>query len=112
MSPIFCPRFIPKKTIPTKTVINMDVVGFPINSNVVRMSDPSAKKKVLSVPIPIKITGVSAIIKLVKKEGISASLNVLLSNKPLGGFATIFFINSGNTIPAASKAGIATTIPV
>ena len=65
----------------------------------------------LSVPIPIKITGVSAIIKLVKKEGISASLNVLLSNKPLGGFATIFFINSGNTIPAASKAGIATTIP-
>ena len=63
------------------------------------------------VAIAIKITGIKAVRKLIPKEGISFSANVLLSNNPLGGLATIFLMNSGNTIPAINKVGMAIINP-
>ena len=111
MSCIFLPRNIPKVNTAKITAINIEVFGFPIKSNRERNVLSSANNNSLKVAVAIKITGTSAVMILILKEGISVSVNVLLSNKPLGGNAFIFLMNSGKIIPATKSAGSATNSP-
>lgn len=111
MSCIFLPLKIPNVNTAKSIAISIEMVGFPINIKIGRREFPSDNNNSLNVAVAIKITGTNAVIILILKEGISASVNVLLSNNPFGGKALIFFINSGNIIPATKSAGTATINP-